>query len=104
MSEALAAPAAAERPARERCRLYLQRPPRVQWALTLTRYEEQGSAQVRTWFGEDEYGPGEQPPQCVVAPLLETMSRVAEAALAASPPGQRAFTLVVWEREIGQQV
>lgn len=66
---------------KERVRIWLQNPPRVQWVILLTRYEEHGTATARTWFDESEYGPESQPPPEAVQPLVDMLSRIAAAAL-----------------------
>jgi hypothetical protein len=60
--------------------VWLQRPPRVQWAMKVIVESERGVATVRTWF--HEYGPAERPPHSVTGPLASMLERVALAALA----------------------
>jgi hypothetical protein len=62
--------------------VWLQRPPRVQWAMKVIVESEHGVAVVRTWF--HEYGPTERPPCSVTIPLAEMCERVALAALASN--------------------
>ena len=78
--------------------MWLQNPPRVQWVVILNRWEEHGSATVRSWFEPSEYGPDSPPPAAEVRALAEAMGRIAEAALEASPFGETRYQVKVYEQ------
>lgn len=60
-------------------RLWLQRPPRVQWVLRMILHSRDRKVIVRTWF--QEYGPGCPPPPSVTLPVAMSCARIARAAL-----------------------
>lgn len=69
-------------------RLWLQKPPRVQWVLKVTDENEEYTASARTWF--DEYSPDHVPPPYVVIPAALMCARIVAAVLG-GPIGQAKF-------------
>ena len=64
---------------RIKIKLWLQKPPRVQWVLRLTLDARDRKVVVRTWF--HEYGPSTPPPPCVTIPAAMACRGIAAAAL-----------------------
>ncbi len=58
-------------------RLWLQKPPRVQWCLKLVDDSDECTIIIRTWF--DDYPPDRPPPPAVVGPYAQEMARLAGA-------------------------
>ena len=59
-------------------RLWLQRPPRVQWVLRVVHQEGDTEVNIRTWV--PEYPPHQHPPAQVVKPVAIACARIALAA------------------------
>jgi hypothetical protein len=70
-----------------RVRLWLQKPPRVQWVLRVTYDTPDATIIVRTWF--DEYAPDSVPPPRVTLPIALFCAGLARAARASDVDSRR---------------